>query len=88
MTDNTDADIVLDINHINSTTITLAKSKRNQILERTDKYLLSDYPITSSNLILIKDYRQQLRDYVDLDEVKNYNSSSNISLAELPQFPF
>ena len=69
-------------------TICFKRENRNQLLSSSDRYILSDYPITSNNLILIKDYRQQLRDYMDLDEVKNYNSSSNISLPELPQFPF
>ena len=65
-------------------TICFKRENRNQLLSSSDRYILSDYPITSINLILIKDYRQQLRDYMDLDEVKNYNSSSNISLPELP----
>ena len=69
-------------------TILFKRENRNQLLSSSDKYLLSDYPITSNNLILIKDYRQQLRDYMDLDEVKNYNSSSNISLPDFPLFPF
>ena len=69
-------------------TICFKRENRNQLLSSSDRYILPDYPITSNNLILIKDYRQQLRDYMDLDQVKSYNSSSNISLPELPQFPF
>ena len=88
MTENTDTSIVLDISHINSTTITLAKTKRNQLLEKTDKYLLSDYPISSSNLMLIKEYRQSLRNYMELDTVKNYDYSSNTLLPNFPDFPF
>ena len=39
------------------------KNKRNLILNETDKYMLSDYPITPENLEIIKTYRQQLRDF-------------------------
>ena len=39
------------------------KNKRNLILNETDKYILSDYPITPENLEIIKTYRQQLRDF-------------------------
>jgi hypothetical protein len=38
-------------------------SQRNQLLDKTDKYVLPDYPITPDNLIIIKDYRQKLRDF-------------------------
>ncbi len=69
-------------------TICFKRENRNQLLSSSDRYILSDYPITSNNLILIKDYRQQLRDYMDLDQVKSYNSSSNISLPDFPLFPF
>lgn len=59
--------------------------ERNKLLDDSDKYLLPDYPITSSNLDLIKQYRQQLRDYMDLEGVKNYNFNSIIP--DFPQFP-
>ena len=41
------------------------KNKRNLILNETDKYMLSDYPITPENLEIIKTYRQQLRDFTN-----------------------
>lgn len=52
------------------------KNKRNQLLLNSDKYLLSDYPITPDNLILIKEYRQQLRDF----------TKNNYILPDIPQF--
>lgn len=52
------------------------KNKRNQLLLNSDKYLLSDYPITPDNLILIKEYRQQLRDF----------TKNNYILPNIPQF--
>ena len=36
---------------------------RNQYLEQTDKFLLSDYPITSTQKTKYKQYRAYLRDY-------------------------
>ena len=66
----------------------LLRQQRDELLKATDKYMLPDYPITSNNLILIKDYRQQLRDYMDLPEVKSYNSSSNMILPDIPKLPF
>lgn len=41
----------------------LLKNKRNLLLNETDKYLITDYPITPENLILVKQYRQELRDF-------------------------
>ena len=48
--------------------------------------LLSDFPITSNNLILIKEYRQQLRNYMNIPE--NYIYSRNISVPNFPIFPY
>ena len=39
------------------------RSVRNQYLEQTDKFLLSDYPITSTQKTKYKQYRAYLRDY-------------------------
>ena len=55
--------------------ILLLRNQRNQLLSASDKYVLPDYPIVSSNLELVKVYRQQLRDYMGLES--NYNSSCN-----------
>ena len=65
--------------------IMFKRDQRNQLLKESDKYLLPDYPITSNNLILIKQYRQELRDYMD-----STYFSSNIILPfpDFPQFPF
>ena len=64
------------------------RQNRNQLLSASDKYVLPDYPIVSSNLELVKVYRQQLRDYMGLEQVINYNSSCNIPLPPFPQPPF
>jgi hypothetical protein len=78
----------IDIEHINKTTILCLRNQRNQMLKETDKYLIIDYPITSENLILMKEYRQNLRDFMNLDEVVNYNFSVNINIPEIPKPPF
>ena len=69
-------------------TLMFQRQNRNQLLSASDKYVLPDYPIVSSNLELVKVYRQQLRDYMGLEQVINYNSSCNIPLPSFPQLPF
>ena len=41
------------------------KKMRNELLKDTDKYVLPDFPITPENLIIIKEYRQALRDFTN-----------------------
>ena len=69
-------------------TLMFQRQNRNQLLSASDKYVLPDYPIVSSNLETVKVYRQQLRDYMELPQVVNYNSSCNIPLPPFPQPPF
>jgi hypothetical protein len=45
------------------------KNERNQLLEKTDKYMLSDFPITPEQLELVKQYRQELRDFTNNDYI-------------------
>lgn len=47
----------------------LLKNKRNLILAETDKYLLSDFPITAEQLIIVKEYRQGLRNFTNNDYI-------------------
>lgn len=39
------------------------RAVRNQYLEQTDKYMITDYPITDEERELYKQYRVYLRDY-------------------------
>ena len=39
------------------------RSVRNQYLEQTDKYMITDYPITDEERELYKQYREYLRTY-------------------------
>jgi hypothetical protein len=61
------------------------RHQRDELLKATDKYLLSDYPITDNDLILIKEYRQKLRDYMDSSEIVNYDPKTPIP--DFPLFP-
>ena len=73
--------------NIDYTNLFLIRNIRNQLLSDSDKYLLLDFPISSNNLILVKDYRQKLRDYMDIPEVKNYNYASTTPIPDFPTFP-
>ena len=39
------------------------RAVRNQYLEQTDKFMITDYPITDEERELYKKYREYLRDY-------------------------
>ena len=43
----------------------LLRNIRNLILNETDKYLMSDFPISEEQLIQVKKYRQALRDFTN-----------------------
>ena len=40
----------------------MVRNQRNQLLKNSDIYVLQDFPITPQNLIIIKTYRQALRE--------------------------
>ena len=42
-----------------------ARNIRNELLNRTDRYFLIDYPISYDQQIIIKAYRQELRDFIN-----------------------
>ena len=46
-----------------------ARNIRNELLNKTDKYILSDYPITLEKQMIIKTYRQELREFIN-NEIK------------------
>ena len=46
-----------------------ARNIRNELLNKTDRYMLEDYPnLTEKELISIKEYRQALRDYTNINK--------------------
>ena len=46
------------------------RNVRNELLNKTDKYILSDYPITLEKQMIIKTYRQDLREFINNNEIK------------------
>ena len=59
------------------------KNSRNSLLQLTDKYLLPDYPITPENLEIIKNYRQYLRDIININN-DNILNGGYIELLPIP----
>ena len=59
----------MDITELTKDFLESTRIKHNQLLDLTDKYVLPDYPMDSSNLTIVKDFRNELR---------NYFSSSNV----------
>ena len=47
-----------------------ARNIRNELLNKTDRYILSDYPITLEQQMIIKKYRQDLREFINNNEIK------------------
>ena len=50
-----------------------ARNIRNELLNRTDRYFLIDYPIAYEQQIIIKSYRQELRDFINNNKEKILN---------------
>ena len=42
-----------------------ARNIRNELLNKTDRYFLIDYPIAYDQQIIIKNYRQELREFIN-----------------------
>ena len=42
-----------------------ARNIRNELLNRTDRYFLIDYPIAYEQQMIIKTYRQELREFIN-----------------------
>jgi hypothetical protein len=47
-----------------------ARNIRNELLNKTDRYFLIDFPIEYEKQLIIKKYRQDLRDFIDNNEIK------------------
>lgn len=44
------------------------RTVRNQYLSETDKYMISDFPVSKTEKAAYKSYRQYLRDYTEQEE--------------------
>ena len=47
-----------------------ARNIRNELLNKTDKYFLIDFPIEYEKQLIIKKYRQDLRNFINENEIK------------------
>ncbi len=60
-----------------------ARNIRNELLNRTDRYFLIDFPIEHEKQMIIKKYRQELRDFINDNKEKILNGEK----VEFPQQP-
>ena len=62
-----------------------ARNIRNELLNRTDKYILNDYPISLEQQMIIKAYRQNLRNFINDNKEKILNGEK-IDFPKQPDF--
>ena len=62
-----------------------ARNIRNELLNRTDRYILSDYPISLEQQMIIKTYRQELRQFINENKEKILNGEK-IDFPKQPDF--
>ena len=62
-----------------------ARNIRNELLNRTDRYFLIDYPIAYEQQLIIKTYRQELRDFININKEKILNGDK-IDFPTQPSF--
>ena len=62
-----------------------ARNIRNELLNRTDRYILSDYPISLEQQMIIKAYRQDLRNFINDNKEKILNGEK-IDFPTQPDF--
>ena len=62
-----------------------ARNIRNELLNKTDRYILEDYPISQEQREIIKTYRQNLRNYINENSEKILNGEK-IDFPKQPDF--
>ena len=62
-----------------------ARNIRNELLNKTDRYFLIDYPISVEQQLIIKTYRQELRDFININKEKILNGEK-IDFPPQPDF--
>jgi hypothetical protein len=58
---------------------------RNELLNKTDKYFLIDFPIEYEKQLIIKKYRQDLRNFINENEIKIL-AGEKVAWPEQPNF--
>ena len=62
-----------------------ARNIRNELLNRTDRYFLIDYPIAYEQQMIITLYRQDLREFININKEKILNGDK-IDFPTQPDF--
>jgi hypothetical protein len=62
-----------------------ARNIRNELLNRTDRYFLIDYPIAYEQQMIIKTYRQDLREFINNNKEKILNGEK-VDFPPVPDF--
>ena len=62
-----------------------ARNIRNELLNRTDRYFLIDYPIAYEQQMIIKTYRRELREFINNNKEKILNGEK-VELPTVPDF--
>ena len=58
---------------------------RNELLNKTDRYFLIDFPIGYEQQLIIKAYRKELRDFINNNEIKIL-AGEKVDFPEPPDF--
>ena len=69
--------------HDNNWDLVYLRNTRNSLLQLTDKYLLSDYPISDEKRYEIIEYRQYLRNFIN-ENASNILSGFDIEILPIP----
>ena len=62
-----------------------ARNIRNELLNRTDRYFLIDYPMPFEQQMIVKTYRQDLRNFINDNKEKILNGDK-IDFPTQPSF--
>ena len=62
-----------------------ARNIRNELLNRTDRYILEDYPLSQEEKDIVKDYRKKLRDFIN-ENKENILNGQKIDFPAQPNF--
>lgn len=59
---------------------------RNELLNKTDRYILEDYPLSAEQKQIIKEYRQQLREFINNNKDEILKNEKQIEFPKQPDF--
>lgn len=59
---------------------------RNELLNKTDRYILEDYPLSAEQKQIIKEYRQQLREFINNNKEEILKNEKQIEFPKQPDF--